>query len=161
MKRTLRRLSLPALILSQPFEFCISFSLALIGIQSIRTTDSLSGFVDDALGSALVTFWQFGIIASSVTILASFVMSTAAIRRGEAAKAINRMLEQIGLVLMAMSAFAYAVVLAITSDGLDRALFAVGIMGGIVAACILRIIALQRLDRATLRHLKVVIETLD
>lgn len=155
MRRLWSRARIPILILSQPFEFCVSFSLLVLGIRGIISSEdsTYSELLNDVLVRFLLHAWEFGIVTASACILGSFLAFPYAARRGEAAKAVNRGVEKIGLTLMATAAAAYATVVVMVVGGVESG-FSVGVMGGIVAACILRMVALSRIDRVTLYHLR-------
>lgn len=147
------RVRLPDLVLSQPFEFCISISLLIMGVQSFVEQNSLSGVIEDRVVSALTGLWIATVMTGSVAIVASFLLSPLAVRRGYPDISRNRTLERVGLTLLATAAMTFSSVVLIAGAN-TRALFTVGIMMGVVSACVLRMVALRRTDLADLSRLR-------
>lgn len=155
----IRPVSIPDLVYSQPFEFCISFSLFLLGLGSLNDIGSLSQVVENRASQVLFWVWTVAVIAGAIAVLASFMLSPRAERKGLGHVSRNRTLEQVGLIMLATSALAFsAAVLAQTGW---TGLYTLAIMSGVVAASGLRIVRLRRDDAATLRWLRVVREKVD
>jgi hypothetical protein len=139
-------------IVRQPFEFCISISLFLMGLQTLISHERLSDIVASRLGVAMLLIWEIGVLAGTVIIVMSFLLNARAQRRGEEAKARNRVLEITGLVLLIGAVLSYCVVV-VVARGASGA-FTVGVMLGVVTAACLRIWTLWRENVQTLVALR-------
>lgn len=154
-----RRVTLPDLVYSQPFEFCISISLLIMGVRSFVGHASLSAIVGHSVANLLMNIWITTVIMGTLSILASFLLSRLAESKGLGHVSRNRTLERSGLVLLGTSAatFSAAVIAATGAAGL----YTLAVMSGVIFACILRMIALRREDLGTLVRLRVIRERLD
>lgn len=151
-----RRPRIPDAVFRQPFEFCISISLLVMGLRSLFGQGSLSGLLASPAVSVLSAVWVAAVLLGSSAIVISFLLEPLAERRGFKHISRNRILEQAGLILLATSALAFGIaVLAATGA---RGLYTLAVMSGVVAACILRLIALKRDEMDTLIKLRVLRE---
>jgi hypothetical protein len=149
------------LLLLHPFELFISFMTLLVGLRSISGGDRhASALVNSALNEVLLISWHVTILAGSLGVLFALLSSPRAARKGIAAEANNRLIEQVGLVFIATAAMIYALIVAVTSPGAAGG-YAVGMSLGVSLACGFRVARLRLADKRTLHRLETISREID
>lgn len=138
---------IPRVLLSHPFELCVSFSVLLMGVQALVRGQAFSGVVTRDLAWFLTMVWQVGIILGAAMVLCALLLRSDPTGGNDARRVMLRGIEQAGLYLTAVSAGVFVVVL-VSRGGTSG--YAMAMLTGVSVACVLRAIALRRADRATL-----------
>jgi hypothetical protein len=139
-----RRLPIPFILLTHPFELCISLILMLAGIQSFIRGQPFSAAIERDLTWALTLAWTVGIFVGALMVFVALLLRRQSM--SEVKRITLRGIERSGLYFLAGSSWVYAFVIGTrgTASG-----YAIGMMTAVGVACVFRCIALRRADRAT------------
>lgn len=147
MSGWVNRVHIPRILLTHPFELCVSFCVMMVAIPAFIRGFPLSGSVSRDVTYWLAMAWQGGILLGGIMVFVSLLLRPPAHSGHDAKRVILQAVEQAGLSLTSGSA---AILVAVLAWRGGTSGYVTAIFVAISAACILRIIALRVDNRATL-----------